>query len=426
MSFDLSSQVGVVSNSSPNYHSPTLPCSQIRKDGGTQIRVIQNQLVIDDYAEKMIAGAVFPPVVVFFDGLEYWLADGFHRVNAAIQAGIEHINVDVKEGDKRDALLYAVGANSSHGLRRTNEDKRNAVLLLLNDPEWREWSNVEIAKACAVSHTFVNNLRSSLETVSSEKSERTYTTKHGTVARMNTERIGSTSKIDPGVRDLIRNTPMADRPDDLVRLSSFEPEQQKRIADVIVSGEADTINHAKKILAAENVKSVELPEGKYRVIYADPPWQYGGCMNPDAGMAADLQYPTMPLDEIAALPVADLAADNAVLFLWTTSPLLQDSFTIINAWGFQYKASFVWDKVKHNFGYYNSVRHEFLLVCTKGSCTPDNSKLYDSVQSIERTEHSKKPEEFRQIIDDLYPSGPRIELFAREPADNWQSWGNQV
>ncbi len=374
----------------------------------------------------MIAGAVFPPVVVFFDGLEYWLADGFHRVNAAIQAGIEHINVDVKEGDKRDALLYAVGANSSHGLRRTNEDKRNAVLLLLNDPEWREWSNVEIAKACAVSHTFVNNLRSSLETVSSEKSDRTYTTKHGTVSRMNTERIGSTSKIDPGVRDLIRNTPMADRPDDLVRLSSFEPEQQKRIADVIVSGEADTINHAKKILAAENVKSVELPEGKYRVIYADPPWQYGGCMNPDAGMAADLQYPTMPLDEIAALPVADLAADNAVLFLWTTSPLLQHSFTIINAWGFQYKASFVWDKVKHNFGYYNSVRHEFLLVCTKGSCTPDNSKLYDSVQSIERTEHSKKPEEFRQIIDDLYPSGPRIELFAREPADNWQSWGNQV
>jgi N6-adenosine-specific RNA methylase IME4 len=232
--------------------------------------------------------------------------------------------------------------------------------------------------------------------------------------------------ITPEVKDKIRDTELADRKTDLLRLARMEPNQQEQIVDKIVSGEADTINHAKKILAAENVKSVELPEGKYRVIYADPPWQYGGCMNPDAGMAADLQYPTMPLDEIAALPVADLAADNAVLFLWTTSPLLQDSFTIINAWGFQYKASFVWDKVKHNFGYYNSVRHEFLLVCTKGSCTPDNSKLYDSVQSIERTEHSKKPEEFRQIIDDLYPSGPRIELFAREPADNWQSWGNQV
>lgn len=386
----------------------------------------------------MIAGAVFPPVVVFFDGLEYWLADGFHRVNAAIQAGIEHINVDVKEGDKRDALLYAVGANSSHGLRRTNEDKRNAVMLLLNDPEWVEKSNNWIAQSCCVSLDLVNRIRKevfndspSLNDSLSDK-KRLYissrwNTRNGSRPRdMNTERIGKTANIAPEVRELIRDTPMADRPDDLVRLSSFEPEQQKRIADVIVSGEADTINHAKKILAAENVKSVELPEGKYRVIYADPPWQYGGCMNPDAGMAADLQYPTMPLDEIAALPVADLAADNAVLFLWTTSPLLQDSFTIINAWGFQYKASFVWDKVKHNFGYYNSVRHEFLLVCTKGSCTPDNSKLYDSVQSIERTEHSKKPEEFRQIIDDLYPSGPRIELFAREPADNWQSWGNQV
>jgi len=84
----------------------------------------------------------------------------------------------------------------------------------------------------------------------------------------------------------------------------------------------------------------------------------------------------------------------------------------------------VWDKIKHNMGHYNSVRHEFLLICTRGSCTPDVVKLYDSVQAIERTEHSKKPEEFRAIIDTLYTHGNKIELFARQPADGWEVWGN--
>lgn len=197
MSFDGSSQVGIVSNTAPDYHQPSLLISQIRRDGGTQVRIAQNQFTIDEYAEKMIAGAIFPPVVVFFDNSEYWLADGFHRVNAAIQAGIEHINVDIKSGEKRDAILYAVGANSSHGLRRTNEDKRNAVLLLLNDPEWRERSDYWIADTCVVSQPFVLKIRNELVTnnIISERTERSYTTKHGTIARMNTERIGKTANI---------------------------------------------------------------------------------------------------------------------------------------------------------------------------------------------------------------------------------------
>jgi hypothetical protein len=128
---------------------------------------------------------------------------------------------------------------------------------------------------------------------------------------------------------------------------------------------------------------------KYRVIYADPPWSYGDKQNIEGLGGAVKHYPTMPLQDICALPVP--AADNAVLFLWVTSPLLEDSFKVINAWGFKYKSSFVWDKVAHNMGHYNSVRHEFLLIATRGSCTPDVPKLLDSVVSIERTEHSRKP-----------------------------------
>ncbi|MFA7463228.1 MAG: MT-A70 family methyltransferase [Anaerovoracaceae bacterium] len=210
---------------------------------------------------------------------------------------------------------------------------------------------------------------------------------------------------------------------DVRRVASMDPESQKIILDKVFTGEAKGVVDARRLLRKEEVKAAPPLEGKYRVIYADPPWKYGDERDGSTTGATD-HYPTMSIAELCDLPILDITEDSAVLFLWTTSPLLEDSFKVINAWGFKYKSSFVWDKVKHNMGHYNSVRHEFLLICTRGSCTPDVVKLFDSVQSIERTEHSKKPEEFRAIIDTLYTHGNKIELFARQPADGWEVWGN--
>jgi len=124
--------------------------------------------------------------------------------------------------------------------------------------------------------------------------------------------------------------------------------------------------------------------------------------------------------------VKELADRDAVLFLWTTAPMLQRAFPIIDAWGFEYKTFFVWDKVKHNVGYYNSVRAELLLVCTRGSCTPDTGKLIDSVQTIERSDkHSEKPQEFYDIIEAMYDHGRKLELFARNPRQGWDADGNE-
>jgi N6-adenosine-specific RNA methylase IME4 len=135
----------------------------------------------------------------------------------------------------------------------------------------------------------------------------------------------------------------------------------------------------------------------------------------------------MSVDELCALSVAERAADDAVLFLWATAPLLPESLRVAASWSFEYKALFVWDKVRHNFGHYNSVRAELLLLCTRGSCLPDSKELHDNVVSIERTdEHSEKPEEFRRLIDGLYTWGPRLELFARSRRDGWVPWGNEV
>ena len=208
---------------------------------------------------------------------------------------------------------------------------------------------------------------------------------------------------------------------DAKRLKQDAPD----LFEQVKAGEKTIPQAKREVVKRERAETPPVPSDKYRIFYADPPWKYGNKGLDDYGHA-ERHYPTMSITELCALPIKELAEDNAVLFLWVTSPLLEECFPVIKAWGFSYKTSFVWDKVKHNFGHYNSVRHELLLVCTRGSCTPDVNKLFDSVQSIERSdEHSEKPEEFRAIIDTLYTHGKRIELFARRQVDGWDAWGNE-
>jgi len=194
-----------------------------------------------------------------------------------------------------------------------------------------------------------------------------------------------------------------------------------------VSGAHSELKRRKKKAELAD-RLIEMPAGKFRVFYADPPWSYndklGGSISESYG-AAEKHYPSMSIQDLCAMPITDMADEIAVLFMWTTSPLLFECQPVFKSWGFTYKASFIWDKVSHNMGHYNSVRHEFLLICTRGSCTPDVNKLYDSVQSIERGKHSEKPEAFREIIDHIYPHGKRIELFARKPAEGWEVYGNE-
>lgn len=165
--------------------------NKIKIDGGTQQRAELNQSVVDEYAEAYQSGVKMPPIVVFFDGASYWLADGFHRYFGAKSAGLETILEEVIPGTVRDAILYSLKANDTHGLRRSNADKRKSVMTMLEDAEWSKWSDSQISKACAVSPTTVGTLRASLSNLESDNSgKRTYTTKHGTTATMQTANIG--------------------------------------------------------------------------------------------------------------------------------------------------------------------------------------------------------------------------------------------
>jgi len=141
----------------------TISLSDIRRDGGTQTRAAIDPAVAIEYGEAIRGGAKLPPVVVFYDGSDYWLADGFHRVTAYDSIGQRQVECDVRQGTKRDAVLYSVGANSSHGLRRTNADKRRAVETLLRDEEWAQWSDVEIGRRAGTSHTFVAKVRAEVQ-----------------------------------------------------------------------------------------------------------------------------------------------------------------------------------------------------------------------------------------------------------------------
>jgi len=167
--------------------------SKIRIDGGTQPRAELNQATVDEYAEAIKTGAQLPPVTLFYDGAHYWLADGFHRYFGAKAAGRTTIHEDITPGTLREAILYSLSANSKHGLRRSNADKRRAVQTLLDDKEWSKWSSNEIAKRCAVGVDMVIALRNS--SLSETKvTEREVKTKHGTTTTMNTANIGKKAR----------------------------------------------------------------------------------------------------------------------------------------------------------------------------------------------------------------------------------------
>lgn len=212
-----------------------IPLAAIRVDGGTQSRALLHDGVIEEYAAAIADGASFPAVVIFYDGADHWLADGFHRVRAYEAAGRDMIPADIRQGTRRDAILYSVGANEAHGLRRTNEDKRRAVLTLLNDAEWSKWSDREIARRAAVSDRFVNNLRPS---ANGSQIARTVE-RNGSTYTMNTAAIGKSMPKDDDMDFAEVETESDTAPRDNRRLSLPEGAAIEEIARQGMAREAD-------------------------------------------------------------------------------------------------------------------------------------------------------------------------------------------
>ena len=175
---------------------------------------------------------------------------------------------------------------------------------------------------------------------------------------------------------------------------------------------------------------IPFPDKKYQIIYADPPWSYrnkntGGSFK----SGADAKYPTMTMDELFNLPVRNIADKNSVLFLWATVPLLPEAFQLMDSWGFKYKTMLTWRKIMSlGMGYWFRGQCEHLLLGVKGKVSAFRLQECNFMQ-IKAEKHSKKPEDFRRLIERAtikMSKQERIELFARQKTPGWDVWGNEV
>jgi N6-adenosine-specific RNA methylase IME4 len=344
---------------------------------------------------------------------EWILLDGHNRLEIAKKHGLEYEITEVDCAD-RDAAMDWIDRNQL-GRRNLKPDQRHLLM-------GRCYNRTKKAHGGQIPGTRIGKdcPSSTAEVLASEFGVSARTVKN---AGQFAEAVEKTKAVDKSIEKKVVAGVAPPRAAIVKAAALLEKAPEK--AKAILNGDAKLTEVLRQEKAEEITKKASLPDAKYRVIYADPPWSYGNTQ-PDYQPEQRDHYPVMPLPEICALPIGDITEDNAVLFLWATSPILEEAFEVVKAWGFKYKSSFVWDKIKHNMGHYNSVRHEFLLICVKGSCQPEVRKLFDSVVSEERTEHSKKPETFRAIIDTLYPSGKRIELFARTKVEGWDVYGNEA
>lgn len=165
----------------------------------------------------------------------------------------------------------------------------------------------------------------------------------------------------------------------------------------------------------------------YDIVLADPPWRFASNSAAKPGRNAMRHYPCMSVPEIAALPVADWIARDALLFLWVTVPFLDHGLDVMRAWGFRYVSQLVWVKHKAGTGFWVRNRHEPVLIGRRGRfpCTRP-APFADSVIEAPAREHSRKPEALQDAIEAAWPDSARLEMFARRKRAGWAAWGNQV
>jgi N6-adenosine-specific RNA methylase IME4 len=172
--------------------------------------------------------------------------------------------------------------------------------------------------------------------------------------------------------------------------------------------------------------SVALGSKLYGVIHADPPWRFEPYSRATGlDRAADNHYQTMAVDDICALTVP--AADDCVVFLWATVPMLPEALRVLDAWGFSYRSHFVWLKDRIGTGYWNRNQHELLLIGTRGDIpAPAPGEQFASVIEATVGAHSAKPAAFAEMIEEMFPHAALLEMFARAPRLGWDSWGNEA
>jgi len=239
--------------------------------------------------------------------------------------------------------------------------------------------------------------------------------------------------IPENIRQIIKDTELANQKNELLELSRMNRNIQKRTALRIKNGKAKNIRQARRDIEDEDRrKKLVTPEdltaiGKFDVIYADPPYTYDIKLSHSRDIKH--KYPVMSLEDIKSLRIP--AADEAVLFLWVPSGLNLEGLEVMKAWGFEFRSEFIWVKGKIGMGYWLRAQHEKLYIGTKGNFPrPPAEKLkssvYTGIKGERSVEHSSKPDYFYKVIESYFPGRRYLELFARKQRPGWKAWGNEV
>jgi N6-adenosine-specific RNA methylase IME4/ParB-like chromosome segregation protein Spo0J len=366
--------------------------------------LIEGQDFTDVVADIRARGLREP--VVLFEGK---ILDGRNRYRACIEAGIE-CRVETYTGN--DPVGYVISLN----LRRRHLSESQRAMVAAKLATLHDGQRADLVEGLPIGRA------SKLLNVGDRS-----------VARARTvQNMGAPELIHAVEAGKVSVSVAAD-------IATESPEQQR---EIVARGEREIlkvaaqirarraeVRHAERIAKLLDISAGNAPlpdERQYPVISGDPPWEREpGISGPNREI--ENHYPTMKLADICALPVADLATKDAVLFLWSTVLHLPQALTVIEAWGFKYRTSVVWVKDKIGTGYFVRNQHELLLIAVRGDFPhPLPANRPPSVIFAPRREHSRKPDEAYALIERMYPDLPKIELFARHARDGWACWGNQA
>ena len=365
------------------------------------------------------------PITIRSVNNHYELVAGAHRLEACRLLQLTTIRAELFEGDDLGAELAEIDENLRRNDLTVLEQgehllRRNEILdelgLRAEVGQGRPKNGAHCAPLFEEDDRRIDHNLKTTEDIAGEV---------GLKVRAAQQRLQIARNITPEVRDAIRFTEIADNKTQLLELARMQPEEQQRVAEVVTKIGAQSLsdirNEMRRAMHAEKRNQV-FPTGKYSVILADPPWSYD---NSGFEEAADNQYPTMELQDICELPVADLATNTTVLFLWATNPLLPEALQVMSSWGFQYKTNMAWVKdAGRGKGWFLKSKHELLLIGVQ-SATPHPAFRPDSCFEADRGQvHSRKPAIAYEIIEAMYP-GSKIELFARAEREGWTIWGNE-
>jgi len=364
---------------------------------------------------------ILQPIDITYNNV---ILDGHHRVKAAKELGIKEIEVKIPEllYVDEDEFLISVAMNRRHLTEGQKAVLANEYMRILSKKRESEAGK----KAVTIREIKRGNIDE--ETVSTSMNEeqersRKIASERWKVSEWNVRIAQEIQKKAPKVYEKLGSGDLQIHEAKVI--AQLPEDKREAVLEKKLETKKDIRSIVREINNAEKNQNVKpIPEGKFSIIYADPPWEYEFSISTSRG--TENHYPAMELEKIKEIEVP--AANNAMLFLWAPAPLIRQGLEVLEAWGFSYHTNIIWLKDKIGMGYYARMKHELLLIGTKGDGigTPLPENRPESVIFAERTEHSKKPDIFYEIIEKMYPKHSKIELFARNKREGWETWGNEI